>query len=502
MSDKSKQIEVLKKKASKLKKDVDYYNALQLALKLVLNGSYGAFAAQYFILYNNYVAGTITAEGRELTKKMDKDNEDYWYNQWHLDFELHKKLSIDNVTEISKKEHVSIYGDTDSIFVSFKPCMDHCDWKNKIFDKTYLNSVNKKFIVLSKSDLEINNPNLIDKVISDGNTEEDINKFKKSLKKDYDIILIDGFYSNNRDIIELIKDRKFGEDLFWNWSNEVDFINGIDQIRFSDFFKQMLDEHADSYGVENKQDFELERISESIINIAKKKYIQHILFEDGIPYDSMNYIFPKGVELVRSSTPAFARDKIVNIVKYLFSNPETFNIKELLKLVKSLRKEFELADIDDISMQSSVNKYDEKVINDETLPLQYVSGTHFAVKSAAYYNHLLKKNKPLQDKYEFIKSGTKIKYYVCKDKKITDMFAYMRGSYPIEFAPEIDYDTQFSKSILSPINSIIEPLGMPTITKRLSVVMDIFAGFGNTQPKQSEEDDLGDIHDDTEDFPW
>jgi len=53
----------------------------------------------------------------------------------------------------------------------------------------------------------------------------------------------------------------------------------------------------------------------------------------------------------------------------------------------------------------------------------------------------------------------------------------MRGSFPHEFAPQIDYDEQFAKAILSPINSIIEPLGMPEITKRLSVVMDIFSGF-------------------------
>ncbi len=58
------------------------------------------------------------------------------------------------------------------------------------------------------------------------------------------------------------------------------------------------------------------------------------------------------------------------------------------------------------------------------------------------------------------------------------MFAYIRGQYPIEVAPAIDYDTQFEKSILSPINTIIEPLGMPEITARLSVVMDIFSGFG------------------------
>ena len=45
---------------------------------------------------------------------MDKVNEDYWYNQWHLDYELHKQLCIKNVTQVNKTEHVSIYADTDS----------------------------------------------------------------------------------------------------------------------------------------------------------------------------------------------------------------------------------------------------------------------------------------------------------------------------------------------------------------------------------------------------
>lgn len=83
-------------------------------LKLVLNGSYGAFATPYFILFNNYVAGTITAEGRTLTQKMHKVNEDYWYNKWHLDYELHEKMNLKNVTQIQSGEEVSIYADTDS----------------------------------------------------------------------------------------------------------------------------------------------------------------------------------------------------------------------------------------------------------------------------------------------------------------------------------------------------------------------------------------------------
>ena len=212
--------------------------------------------------------------------------------------------------------------------------------------------------------------------------------------------------------------------------------------------------------------------------MAKKKYIQHVSFEDGIPYERLTYLFPKGVELVRSSTPLFAREKIINIVKYLFEHSNTFNIKDLLKLIKALRKEFELADIDDISMQSSCSNYQTKIIDDKNLPLQFVNGAHFAVKASAYHNYLLYQNKLLQNKYEFIKSGTKIKYYYCKNKNNGDIFAYIRGSYPIEIAPAIDYDTQFAKCILAPINKIIEPLGMPEITERLSVVMNIFNGFG------------------------
>ncbi len=375
--------------------------------------------------------------------------------------------------EMEDESHTFIANDilvhnTDSIFVSFKPAMDHCDWRNQIFNEKTLSSIKNKFIILSKEEIKTNNPNFVKWTSS-------VEELKESLSLDFNLILIDGHFVKERSLNKLIDDGVIPYKIVWNWSTEVDFIQGLDKFRYADYFKDCLDAHAAKYGVENKEDFELERISESIINIAKKKYIQHIVHEDGIDYERMKYIFPKGVELVRSSTPAFARDKIVDIVKYLFSHPDTFNIKELLKLVKQLRKEFELSDIDDICMQSSCSNYELKVLDDKSLPLKFVSGAHFAVKSSAYYNYLLSQNKDFQQKYEFLKSGTKIKYYVCKDKSINDMFAYIRGSYPIEFAPEIDYDEQFRKSILSPINSIIEPLGMPTITKRLSVVMDIFS---------------------------
>ena len=402
---------------------------------------------------------------------MDKVTKDYWYNQWHLDVELHKLVSIKNVKQIIEDKHVSIYADTDSLFVSFKPAMDHCDWKNLFFNN--LDKLSKKHLIIKgREEIKTDNENCLG-----------IFEFSKDLDisvilNDVEIVLVDGKWIKNRDFEKFIVDNDLGDKLKWNWSNELDFIQGLDYYRYAGYFKKCLEEYAAGYGVTNKEDFELERISESVIYLAKKKYIQHIVHEDGMNYDRLTYIYPKGVELVRRSTPLFARDKILNIIKYLFSHPDTFNIRELLKLVKNLRKEFDLCvpdKIDEICMQSSCSNYEEKVLEDKE-KLSFVSGAHFAVKAAAYYNHLLYKNKDLQGKYEFLKSGSKIKYYYCKNSPINNIFAYTRGTYPIEIAPEIDLDEQFDKSILSPINSIIEPLGLPEITKRLSVVLDIFGG--------------------------
>lgn len=456
-----------------------------------MNGSYGAFAAAYFVLYNNHVASSITAQGRDLTKTMNRVNEDYWYNQWHNDVELHKNICIRNIKQINENTcPTSIYADTDSLFVSFKPAIEHCEWKNLFFNN--LDKLNKKFYIFSgREDIKTDNINCLGIwKFNIKDEEETIDRIKDCINE-CEYIIVDGYWIKNRDFEKFIKDNNFENRIRWNWSYELDFIHGLDYYRYAGYFKKCLEEYAESYGVENKEDFELERISESVIYIAKKKYIQHIVFEDGIPYDRLNYIYPKGVELVRSSTPLFARDKIVNIIKYLFSNPDTFNIRELLKLVKNLKKEFDICvpdKIDDISMQSSCSNYHEKVLNDKD-KLEFVNGAHFAVKASAYHNFLLNKNRELQGKYEYIKSGSKIKYYYCKDKSINSVFAYMRGSYPIEIAPEIDLDEQFAKCILSPINSIIEPLKMPEITKRLSVVLDIFGGSLQKKKEEEKEDD-------------
>jgi hypothetical protein len=417
------------------------------------------------------------------------------------DFEI---VEIDSIEEIGEFEDEYVYDlemedeshtfigndilvhNTDSIFVGFEPAMKSCRWKNRVFNNKFLNSCPYDFnVVLSSEKIDDFNKNfeiknqkfkgVIEYDPKEGNFIFEDKKVDKISKLDQKIKLIclDGELVKDNKVNEFIEESKIRT--IYNWNNELEFIHGLDKFRVENYFKNKLDYHANSYNVENVEDFELEKISESIINLEKKKYIQHIRWEEGIYHPPLSYFQPKGVELVRSSTPLFARDKdngIYKAVKYLFNNPDNFKIEELIGIIKEMRRQFELADVNDIGGQSSCSKYEEKVIDDK-INLEFVSGAHFAVKASGFHNYLLHRHKELQTKYEFIKSGDKIKYYYTKNA-INNVFAFKRGEYPLEFAPEVDYDTQFYKVVLSPINSIIKKLGLPQINKRISVIMDIF----------------------------
>lgn len=408
--EKAARIEELRILIEQTKKEVNYYNALQLAVKLVLNGTYGAFGNAYFVISNQEIAGAITAMGRDLIQYMVKCNDEYWYELWHNDTELHEKMGVEFVDPIDpvwihyatkqelenpteqqillgeavRKNNVSAYADTDSLFVSFLPAMKSCGWEGEL----------------------------------------------------------------------------------------KDFVFKINEYRLASFFQDKLKSYAAQFNVENIQDFELERINESALFLAKKLYVQHVVWEDGIHHDRLSYLFPKGVQLVKGSTPPFVREKVKEIIKYLFAHPEENNVKALLALVKDIKRQFMMCEIEDISMTTSCSNYEEMVI-DDTAALQFRDSAHYNVKMAALHNYLLYQNPECKNRYNFIKSGVKFKWYHCQHP-LGKHFAYVRGEYPKEFAPPVDYDVQFEKTILAQVNEFVTALGMPELKKRLSVVFDLF----------------------------
>ena len=97
--EKREQIAILKKKIDEVQAEYDRAKAMQLALKLVINGTYGAFAHPKFVLSNSHIANAITAMGRDVINYMLKKIETYFYKEWHLDITSHQKLGVEYIAE-------------------------------------------------------------------------------------------------------------------------------------------------------------------------------------------------------------------------------------------------------------------------------------------------------------------------------------------------------------------------------------------------------------------
>lgn len=98
-AEKRKRIEELKKKIAKVKAEHDYAKAMQLALKLVLNGTYGALCHKAFSVSNSDIANAITAMSREVINYMLDKIENFFYEEWHNEEELLNSIRTAYVSE-------------------------------------------------------------------------------------------------------------------------------------------------------------------------------------------------------------------------------------------------------------------------------------------------------------------------------------------------------------------------------------------------------------------
>lgn len=105
--------EELEKKIAELTALKNELKNEEQAVKLTMNSMYGAIANSYFVCFNPEVAEAITLQGQDLIQSAEKFINKYFYEFWHKDEELHKKLGIDTPKRISKP--MVVYIDTDSV---------------------------------------------------------------------------------------------------------------------------------------------------------------------------------------------------------------------------------------------------------------------------------------------------------------------------------------------------------------------------------------------------
>jgi DNA polymerase elongation subunit (family B) len=93
--------------------------------------------------------------------------------------------------------------------------------------------------------------------------------------------------------------------------------------------------------------------------------------------------------------------------------------------------------------------------------IRFKSGTPIHVKGAILYNYYIK-DKKLEKKYELINRGSKIKFCYLRSPNYTGEHVISTpGKLPKELDLDqfIDYDKQFQKSFLDPLNTILGVIG-------------------------------------------
>ena len=256
----------------------------------------------------------------------------------------------------------------------------------------------------------------------------------------------------------------------------VDFILDIFKYRLNKYFEKCFESYAKKFNATPLLNLELEKIAHSMLCIHKKKYVLDMAWkETGVRYNELEKIVATGGEISQSSTPAYAKKQMMELLKYILSNRFSFNILDFLVKLNEIKSSYMLQDLDNISISVKVNNYEKFIINDqETIELK--SGCPYNVRAASYYNHLLNHSYPnMKTKYPLIRSGDKIKLYIAKTENPEfKYFAYSPNDYPYEFAPSIDWDAHFEKYIVYPVNAFMKAIGQNKINSNLFIKTTLF----------------------------
>ena len=258
-----------------------------------------------------------------------------------------------------------------------------------------------------------------------------------------------------------------------------EFILAFYAFRLQDYITATMAKYAEATNTDNFLFFELESLAYNGIWMSKKKYIQNIAWDDKLEttdrHPSLKKVKTIGFDTIQSSTPKFAREKLVEALKILFRSQKTPNAEELQELVgfmKESKKEFSLANIDDIAFNRRTNNI-EKYIVDDNIEFQVGLKCPANVKAAGYYNYILNNNAKFKNKYKLIGNGEKLKIYNCKTP-ISEVYAYLPGDHPYEIAPKVDYDTQFEKCMIDPLNRVLKAIGLQTLDTNLIYASALF----------------------------
>ena len=191
--------------------------------------------------------------------------------------------------------------------------------------------------------------------------------------------------------------------------------------------------------------FKREAIADVGIFLQKKRYVLHILDDEGIPMDKYKYT---GVEVVRSTMPEPIKPHVKGIIETMLSTQSITKTNELLNKTYKIFKDLPIEDITFVSGLKNYENYARQCDGYKT-----AKGMPIHAKAAYYYNMLLKKFN-IENDYETISSGDKVRYFYIQQPNPYNISCLAYKYYlPDEFKKIFfaDYDKMFQKNLYAVI---------------------------------------------------
>jgi DNA polymerase elongation subunit (family B) len=216
-----------------------------------------------------------------------------------------------------------------------------------------------------------------------------------------------------------------------------------------------------------------ELVSDRAVFVKKKKYVCHIVEENGNPVDDL---LVKGLEIVRSSTPKKCRESLRETVLRVLKWGSTE--KDIKDFSKNIFNEFMTWDVSDITLPKSCNNL-KKFDMCSGGGLSFKKGAPQHMKGAIAYNYYLRHYNIKG--IEPIKEKDKFKLVIMKKNDVyrnINSIGYV-DNIPKEFGitkDEVDYRQHFRLAFAQPMENILNAVGwrLPDFTVNREEIDDLF----------------------------
>lgn len=257
----------------------------------------------------------------------------------------------------------------------------------------------------------------------------------------------DSFYYTLQNIVS----RKFGENANASTPGIIDWVDSFEKKVIQKIIQDSIEEYAEILNIADPSQIGVEReiISDRAFFVAKKRYAARVLDMEGVRFSLDDpYIKAMGLEIARSSTPAWVKKKLQESIEVILDNDQ-YGVR---KWRDETKLQYQDQPLESICAVQGVSSLDYN-INDKGIP----QGS----KAAIAHNNWVKQQ-GLEDTIELLQPGEKYKrcYLLTPNRFGTEIISFgdSRIAKIIEEDGIFDYQTNFQKQFEQPLERMVESM--------------------------------------------